>query len=41
MVANKANIDFIGWLNVYKEKGITSSEVLRKLKRKRLSKVLA
>ena len=34
MVANKSKINFIGWLNVYKEKGITSSEVLRKLKRK-------
>jgi len=34
MVANNEKINFIGWLNVYKEEGITSSEVLRRLKRK-------
>lgn len=34
MVANNVKINFIGWLNVYKEEGISSSEVLRKLKRK-------
>ena len=34
MAVNNTKINFIGWLNVYKEEGITSSEVLRKLKRK-------
>lgn len=34
MGANFIKFNYIGWLNVYKEKGITSSEVLRKLKRK-------
>ena len=34
MLANNAKVNSIGWLNVYKEEGITSSEVLRKLKRK-------
>ena len=34
MVANNAKSNFFGWLNVYKEEGITSSEVLRRLKRR-------
>ena len=34
MVANNAKVNSIGWLNVHKEEGMTSFEVLRKLKRK-------